>query len=135
MFEPAPGPASDGGVPDGLEELVAGFLQFFRTGDERHKHAARAVSAMTFRSPPATHWRVVLEAVRQARDDVDLISVVAPLGRLVRRHGDRLLARVEEQAGADPKFARALTGLFEFDVPAWAWPRVRQLQERVEDPL
>jgi hypothetical protein len=123
-------------LPDNISELVSRYLSCHRSGNEEDKPAAVFIGVMTHTAPPATLWDLVLEIVRQSRDDKDLIAAVVAISRLLRRHCDaELLARVEQQAVADPKFARVLTGLGDFDVPAWAWSRIARMQERVPDPL
>ena len=123
-------------LPENIGELVSRHLAFHRSGDEKDEQASLFISTMTHTATPLTLWDLVLEIVRQSRDDKDLIAAVVAISRLLRHHCDvELLARVEQQAVVDHKFARVLTGLGDFDVPAWAWSRIERMQVRVHDPL
>jgi hypothetical protein len=66
---------------------------------------------------PEVGWSIVLRLVEEAPDDLVLSSVAAgPLEDLLRKHGNAVLDRVEEEARRDPKFRRCLTGV-------WGLPR------------
>jgi hypothetical protein len=119
-----------------LRELVAGYLEHCRTGDDRFENAATAITAMTFLSPPDSQWQMVLEAIRQARDDKDLGHIAAgPIEGLLGRHGEAYIDLVERQAASDPKFARAMTGVWRYTMSDTIWARVRDIQSRVLNPL
>jgi hypothetical protein len=122
--------------PEELSKLVSGYLAHCRTQEERSTEAALTVTAMTFKSPPEAQWEMVLEAIRQARDDEDLRHVGAgPIEGLLGRHGEACIALVEAQATSDPKFARAMTGVWQYTMTDAVWARVRHLQSRVPNPL
>ncbi len=122
--------------PAELRECVAAYLEHCRTNDERLEARAMAVLDMTFTAPPEDQWRMVLEAVRQARDDEDLGHVAAgPLEGLLGRHGKACIHWVEREAALDPKFARAMIGVWKYTMPDDVWDRVRSLQDGVPGRL
>lgn len=95
-----------------------------------------AITAMTFLSPPEDQWQMILEAIRQARDDDDLGHIAAgPIEGMLGRHGAAWIHRVEHRAAIDPKFARAMTGVWKYMMSDEVWARVRALQARVPRPL
>jgi hypothetical protein len=136
-------PPTGGGVrwptpagPKELSRLVAGYLAHCRTLEERFTEAALTVTAMSFKSPPEAQWEMVLEGIRQSRDDDDLEHVAAgPIEGLLGRHGEVCIALVEARAASDSKFARAMTGVRRYTMTDAIWARVRRLQSRVPNPL
>jgi len=119
-----------------LRDIVSSYLEHCRTGDERFSDAAMAVTAISFISPPEQQWQMVLEAVRQARDDNDLGHVAAgPIEGLLGRYGEQYIEPVDQRAAADPKFARAMTGVWKYRMSDEVWSRVQALQARCTDPL
>jgi hypothetical protein len=62
---------------------------------------------------PDEAWPFVLELVRGAEGDRMLALIGAgPLEALIIAHGDRLIDRIEALAPGDPKFRRALRGVW-----------------------
>lgn len=119
-----------------LSETVAGYLEYCRTNDERFQAASTAITAMTFLSPPEEQWRMILEAVKQARDDDDLGHIAAgPIEGLLGRHGCEYIDVVEGNAVADHKFARAMTGVWKYMMTDDVWARIQAVQAQVPDPL
>jgi hypothetical protein len=77
---------------------------------------------------------MLLEAVRQARDETDLRPVAAgPIEGLLGRHGPLTIDRVDSQAAVDPKFARAMPGVRRYTMTDEVRARVQALQARVRD--
>jgi hypothetical protein len=119
-----------------LRRLVAAFLKDTRKPGKTKGDAAMAIVGMTFLSPPEEQWQMVLEAVRQARSDDHLGHIAAgPIEGLLGRHGERCIGWIEHQAAADPKFARAMTGVWKHLMSDKIWARVQALQRRVPSPL
>jgi hypothetical protein len=50
-------------------------------------------------------------------------------------HGDAYIGIVENEALTNPRFARALTGVWQYMMPDEIWSRLQVLQKRVTDPL
>ena len=121
---------------DQLSHLVANFLEHLRTEATELAYASEAILDMTFLSPPGEQWEMVLECVRQATSDDELGHVAAgPIEGLLGRFGKDVIDRVEKEASVDPKFARALTGVWKHTMPDDVWTRVRAIQRCVSDPL
>lgn len=119
-----------------LKRVVAEYLEHCRTRDDRFSEAAQSITMMTFVSPPELQWEMILEAVEQSRDDNDLGHVAAgPIEGLLGRHGEAYIGIVERRANSDPKFARAMTGVWKYLMSDEIWSRVQQLQSRVPNPL
>ena len=115
-----------------LKQAVEGYLEYCRSNDERFHGCSQAITAMTFLSPPEDQWAMILEAIRQARDDGDLGHIAAgPIEGLLGRHGEGYIALVEHQATSDPKFARAMTGVWKYMMSDEVWSRVQALKARV----
>lgn len=119
-----------------LREVVAGYLEHCRTRDDRFKDASMSITMMTFVSCVEDQWQMILEAVRQARDDDELRHVAAgPIEGLLGRHGEEVIGKVEQQAAQDPRFARALTGVWQYMMTDSIWERVQALRSLVAQPL
>ena len=119
-----------------LEGMVADFLRHCRTGDPALEPAAMAVTRMTFTATPEEQWRMVLEAVRQARDDFDLACIaVGPVEGLLGKHGEKVIDRAETVALSDLGFLRMLTGVTKHSMSEEVWERVESLRATVNEPL
>src|SRR5262245_16482559 len=87
-------------------------------------------------SDPETAWGVVVELVARSTDDCTLAYIAAgPLEDLLCEHAPLVIDRVEFSAANDPRFRRALVGV-------WGWSRmpsdVRARLDRLvsgEEPL
>jgi hypothetical protein len=96
----------------------------------------QAVVMMNFTAAPDHQWRFIRAAVAHAESDDQLGHIAAgPLEHLLGWHGEKFIDRVEEQATADAKFARMLTGAWKYMMPDPVWARVQAIQARVPDPL
>jgi|SRR6185295_19119107 len=119
-----------------LQELVAGYLQHYRTKDARYDAAVSRITAMTFLSGPEEQWAMILEALRQAGNDEELAHIAAgPIEGFLGKHGKDYIERVERQASSNPTFARTLTGVWKYMMPDDVWARIQVLQSRVTNPL
>lgn len=121
---------------DDLKAAVAAYLRHCRSNDERTDELAAAITMMTFASPPEDQWEMILEALRQAKDAEDLGHIAAgPIEGLLGRFGAESIGWVEREAASNPKFARALTGVWKYLMSDEIWARVQALQGKVRDPL
>src|SRR3954452_4114817 len=100
-------------MTDETRQVITDYLSGCRTKDPKFDTAVQRVTAMTFMSKPELQWDVILEAVRQASDEDDLGHIAAgPIEGLLGRHGPAWIEQIETQAKQDPKFARAITGVW-----------------------
>lgn len=91
---------------------------------------------MNFTAPPDVQWEFVLLTVSLAKTDEELGHIAAgPIEHLLGWHGEEYIEMVEAQATIDPKFARTLTGVWQYRMSDEIWLRVKVLQEQVSDPL
>ena len=77
-------------------------------------------------------WRLVLTLVDRA--DSDALGAVAagPLEDFLAARGMIVMNRVEEKANADPKFRKALRGVWRSGMPDDVWSRVRAARREDE---
>lgn len=95
-----------------------------------------SVVRMNFTATPDLQWNFILLTVSLAKTDEELSLIAAgPIEHLLGWHGENYIELVEEQAAIDPKFARALTGVWRYMMSDEIWSRVKALQEQVSDPL
>jgi len=65
---------------------------------------------------PQTALDLVFEAVRRSEDDATLAYIAAgPLEDLIVDHGDRFIDRIDLEASQEPRFRRALRGVWGHD--------------------
>lgn len=103
------------------------------SGDES---VGQSVVMMGFMAPPEQQWAFVVAAVSLATTDEQLGHIAAgPVECLLSRHGDACIGLFEQQASADRKFARMLTGVWQHLMSDKVWKRVQQLQAEVDEPL
>ncbi len=104
------------------------------SGDEAE--AGQAVVSMNFTARPELQWRFILLAVSLAETDGELGHIAAgPIEHLLGWHGEEYINLTEEQAASNPKFARALTGVWRYKMSDEVWGRVERLKARVREPL
>ncbi|MHC5023368.1 MAG: DUF6869 domain-containing protein [Planctomycetota bacterium] len=96
----------------------------------------QSVVMMGFTAPADSQWTFIVAALKYARTDDELGHIAAgPLECLLGRHGDDMIDSVETCAASDAKFARALTGVLQYQMTDEVWRRVREIQLRVREPL
>ena len=118
-------------MTDETRQVISDYLAGCRTKDDKYKDAQLRITAMTFRSKPELQWDVILEMVRQATDG-DLEHIAAgPLEGLLGWHGPAWIERVAAEAKQNPKFARALTGVWKYMMTDDVWERVKSVKELV----
>jgi len=94
------------------------------------------VVMMNFTAVADHQWQFIRAAVAHAESDDELGHIAAgPLEHLLGWHGEKFITQVEQQAGADPKFARMLTGAWKYRMSDEVWARVQAIQAGVPDPL
>jgi hypothetical protein len=119
-------------MTDEVRQIIADYLAHCRTGQPQYEDAAMRITGMTFGSKPEVQWDVILEAVRQASDDADLGHIAAgPIEGLLGWHGPTWIERVEAEARRDPKFARAVTGVWKYMMTDEVWERIKAVKSLV----
>ena len=117
-------------MTDETRQTIADYLAGCRTQDPRFEDAVQSITLMTFVSPAELQWDVILEGVRQAVGDEDLATIAAgPLEGFLGRHGAAWIDRVQGEVRSNPKFARALTGVWQYTMDDELWERVKLLQQ------
>jgi hypothetical protein len=95
-----------------------------------------SVTLMNFTATPEQQWRFILVAVSLAESDDELGHIAAgPIEHLLGWHGEGYIDIVEQQAAKDLKFARTLTGVWQYKMTDDVWSRIQVLQEQVNNPL
>jgi len=91
---------------------------------------------LDFWSPPELLWKFILLAVSLAETDEQLgIIAAGEIEHLLGRAGDDFIGLVEQEAKVNPKFARTLTGCYQFQMSDEVWKRVQKIQSAVEHKL
>ena len=107
---------------DKHHQLVDAYLpharECFRDGDtDRHFDAWEQVDAMV-RDRPEEGWLLIRQLIERAADEQMLAYIAAgPLEDLIKWHGPQFIDRIEPQALIDPKFRRALRGVWPSEGP------------------
>jgi hypothetical protein len=96
----------------------------------------QAVVSMNFTARAELQWQFILIAVSLAQSDDELSHIAAgPIEHLLGWHGEDYNHPVEEQAAINPKFARALTGVWRYKMSDEIWSRLERLKAGVSEPL
>ena len=83
------------------------------------------------RSRPEELWRFVLAVFeKDAKGEVFMILSAGPLEDLLSRHGMLFIDRVEAEAGANPRFATLLGGVWQSNMSTAIWERVVAARDR-----
>ncbi len=117
--------------------LAAAWLEELRAGDPvDDREVGQLVVMMNFTATGDQQWQFILAAVSRVTYDEELGQIAAgPIEHLLGWHGAEFNERVEQHAKEDSKFARALTGVWQYLMGAEVWSGIRAFQEQVSDPL
>jgi hypothetical protein len=108
------------------EEVVAAYLRYYRTKDDADFWAWEELDGSLVFGNGEPQWPRIVELVEHARNEMELHYIAAgPLEDLLSHHGLRFIDRIEAQARTDPKFKRAVAGV-------WLHPRQDPLWDRVQ---
>lgn len=119
-----------------LEQLARRWLSDIRQNLDSPSDSSDAVVSMNFSASPEIQWRFILIAMALADTDLQLGHIAAgPIEHLLGWHGESYIGVVENEAQSNPKFARALTGVWQYMMTEEVWARVQRLQENVSQPL
>jgi hypothetical protein len=87
------------------------------------------VTDFRFSSSPALQWKFILLAISLAETDEQLGDISAGnIEHLLGWHGEKYIENIEQEAENNPKFARALTGVWKYKMTDEIWERVQKLQ-------
>jgi hypothetical protein len=99
------------------------------------QEAGGYVGSMSYDAPPETQWQFILIAVSLAESDEELAHVAAgPLEYFLGYYGEDYISLVEDEMAANPKFARALTGVWQFRMSDEVWSRLATFMSKLSDP-
>ena len=119
-----------------LEQLARQWLRDICQNLDSPSDSGGAVVSMNFSASPEIQWRFILIAVVLADTDLQLGHIAAgPIEHLLGWYGESYIVFVENEAQSNPKFARALTGVWQYMMTDEVWARVQRLQENVSQPL
>lgn len=94
------------------------------------------VVSMNFTASPEIQWQFILIAVSLAESDDELSHIAAgPIEHLLGWHGEDYISIVEKEVITNQKFARTLTGVWQYMMSDDVWSRVQTLKAQVSDPL
>lgn len=80
---------------------------------------------------PETLWRLILAILSKDQSNKVLENLSAgPMEDLLVKHGTLVITRVEQQAKADPAFARLLGGVWKNRMSGDIWDRVLKVWDR-----
>jgi hypothetical protein len=129
-------PSNPGDGMPSRRATIEAWFRHIRDGDPDGEAAAEEVCSWTFFLPAEQQWQLVVEMIHLAPDDSCLGEVAAgPLEGLLGRFGEQFIARVEERAAQDHKFARTLTGVWQHRMTDKVYGRIQALKAAVSDPL
>lgn len=115
-----------------LERLATRFLAYLRAGDEETPPPPDHPDGWTytlFDSLTDDHPALGLAAIRAAlaacETPEDVAAIAAgPLEDLIAAHGAAMIDEIEDRAASAPRFAYALTGVWQREAPPLLWARI-----------
>ncbi|MBA3602019.1 MAG: hypothetical protein H0W45_12470 [Acidobacteria bacterium] len=94
------------------------------------------VTEFQFTSSPELQWKFILLTVSLAETDEQLGDIAAGgIEHLLGWHGEKYIEIFEQEVQQNPKFARALTGVWKYMMSDEVWTRIQKLQAQVKDKL
>jgi hypothetical protein len=115
---------------------AAWFAEMQGDAPTEDSNVGQTVIMMNFLAPPDQQWLFIREAVALSTTDDELGHIAAgPLEHILGHHGEEYISIVEELAAQDKKFARMLTGAWQYMMPENVWGRVQAIQAGVTNPL
>lgn len=118
------------------QHLVAGWLLLQRVpvpGTEREELAwvVERVWDLCDDAPNDAFDFIVAVLQRDATDTTMALLSAGPFESLLRRHGPRIIARIERRARSDASFARLLEHVWKDRLSARIWIRIRDLRDHL----
>lgn len=132
---PQPGTGLAAWLPDltfdaseSADDVVNAYLRDYRSSEESDGSAWDEVDGDVSYGGHEQLWSRLLELIRLARDEMELHYIAAgPLEDLLNQGGKAFIDRVEQEAGRDPKFKRAVAGVWLAKKRGQIWDRVQAL--------
>jgi len=94
------------------------------------------VTEFRFSSRPELQWKFILLAISLATTDRQLGDIAAgQIEHLLGWHGEEYIDIIEQEAEANPKIAKALTGVLKYMMSDQVWARVQKLQRQAEHKI
>jgi hypothetical protein len=116
-------------TPADWEELAIAWLEELRDEDsDEDSRVGQTVVAMNFTARPEQQWTFILAAVAHAEPEQLGHIAAGPIEHLLGWHGEQFIEAVERQAALDPKFARAMTGVWKYMMTDEVWARVQAIK-------
>ncbi len=124
--------------PEQWRNLAEGWLTEIREENSAEEPDLNStVVSMNFFAAPELQWEFILLTVSIAETDKELAAIAGgPIEHLLGKFGEQYIDRVETQASTDPKFFRALTGVWgERGRDDKISLRVKSLKEQISEPI
>jgi hypothetical protein len=119
-----------------VEQLARRWLQDIRVNLDGASESGESVVSMNFSAPPEVQWRFILIAVSLSESNDELSHIAAgPIEHLLGWHGESYIDVVENEVASNQKFARAITGVWQYMMTDEIWSRVQRLHKSVARPL
>jgi hypothetical protein len=120
----------DGLSDEDWSDFARAWIEELRFGDpDGDGGVGQSVTQMNFTARPEHQWKLILASISRAESDEELGHIAAgPIEHLLGWHGERYIHNVEKQVEANPKFARAMTGVWKYKMSEEIWARVRAIQ-------
>jgi len=104
--------------------------------EEGNKKWGIIVTEFQFTSSPELQWKFIFLTVSLAETDEQLGDIAAGgIEHLLGWHGEKYIEIFEQEVQQNPKFARALTGVWKYIMSDEVWTRIQKLQAQVKDKL
>jgi Family of unknown function (DUF6869) len=118
-----------------LEDLARTWLDEIRRGVPVLERKIN-VASVSYDAPPEAQWQFILTAASLAESDEELAHIAAgPLEHLLGYHGEDYIGAVEKEAAVNPKFARSLTGVWQFFMSDELWSHLKTITAKYSEPL
>jgi hypothetical protein len=116
--------------PSDWEAFARAWLAELRGESDSESDVGQSVVMMNFTAKPEHQWQFILAAVVHASGEELGHIAAGPVEHLLGKHGAKYIDQVDRHAGADPKFARMLSGVWKYMMTDDVWARVEVLKAR-----
>jgi hypothetical protein len=121
-------------IDDDWSDFARAWVEELRFGDpDGDEGYGQSVTQMSFTARPQQQWKFILASISHAESEEELGHIAAgPIEHLLGWHGEKYIEKVENQAATNAKFARAMTGVWQYRMSDEIWARVRAIQEKAK---
>lgn len=121
--------------PKDRQDLVAHWLLLQRSREERGEHkdlswVVQRIWDLCDHAPNDAFEFIVAALEQDSSNSAMAILSAGPLEALLRRHGPKIITRVERRARHDPMFAKLLDHVWRSSMSARIWERIQTLRAR-----